>query len=66
MSAVSHALSVEAPKRWDENQLEPPRPFSRWGEPIWAAESPIVRLQSTPPDRLLLEITLLAFAHSGR
>jgi hypothetical protein len=66
MSAVSRALNVEVPTRWAENQLEPARPVSRWGEPIWAADEPVLKLQNTISDRLPLEITLLAFLYSER
>jgi hypothetical protein len=66
MSAVARVLNVEVPRRWAENQLAPASPVSRWGQPIWAAEEPIVRLQGTTRDALPLEITLLAFLYSGR
>jgi hypothetical protein len=65
MSAVSRALDAAASRRWVQPEPVPVSPASRWGAPIWAADHPFVRLQSTTPDPLPLEITLLAFAFRG-
>ena len=66
MSAVARVLNIEVPRQWARNQLAPASPASRWGQPIWAAEEPVVRLQGTLPDALPLEITLQAFVYNGR
>jgi hypothetical protein len=64
MSTVSRALNLEAPKEWVEHQDAAVHPVSRWGAPIWKAEAPDLRLQSTAPDALPLEITQLAIVHA--
>ena len=66
MSAVSRALEVEAPARSDDIQRAPAHPVRRWGEPLWAADQPVARLQGAGPEALPLEIKLLAFINSGR
>jgi len=65
MSAIARVLNQAVPRQWAKNQLAPASPVSRWGQPIWAAEQPIVRLQGATRDALPLEITLLAFLYSG-
>lgn len=66
MFAVSRALNLAVPRRWAEKQLAPARPVGRWGAPIWKAEEPVPSLQSSAPEALPLEITLLAFAYADR
>jgi len=66
MSAVSRALSGEVPIPWAENHLAAARPISRWGAPIWVSDEPVGKLQSTLPDALPLEITLVAFLYCER
>jgi hypothetical protein len=59
-------LELDAPARSDDIQCAPARPVRRWGEPLWAADEPVARLQSAGPDALPLKIKLLAFINSGR
>lgn len=65
MSVVERALNVEVPLRWADNPVAPASPVSRWGQPIWAAEEPIARLQNAP-EALPLNIAILAVVFSRR
>jgi hypothetical protein len=65
MSAVTRALDAPAAGQWIQPVPVLVSPTNRFGPPIWTADLPIVGLQSTAPDPLPLEITLLAFVFCG-